>query len=127
MLTIGFQLVKDRRTCKSGSCCAVGLSAVQTPARGTRPSYPQLSMRLMCLAVMKCDREKSNVCIYTLLNYSGLSAEAHHLFSLLMKAFLLGAVTGAFANFAHTRTHSHLARKASSAPVILRVSNGSLC
>lgn len=62
---------------------------------------------MMCLAVMKCDREKSNVCIYTLLNYSGLSAEAHCLFSLLMRAFLLGAVTVAFANFTHTHTHAH--------------------
>lgn len=59
------------------------------------------------LAVMKCDRGKSNVCIYSLLNYSGLSAEAHRLFSLLMRASLLGAVTVAFANFTHTHTHTH--------------------
>lgn len=35
---------------------------------------------LMCLAVMKCDRERANVCICAFLNYSGLSAEAHCLF-----------------------------------------------
>lgn len=59
----------------------------------------------MCLAVMKCDRGKSNVCIYALLNYSGLSAEARCLFSVLMRASLLGAVAVAFANFTHARTH----------------------
>lgn len=79
----------------------------------------------MCLAVMKCDRGKSNVCIYALLNYSGLSAEARCLFSVLMRASLLGAVAVAFANFTHARTCP--TRKASLACVSLRVGGGSLC
>lgn len=79
----------------------------QPGGQGGQPLLSHSRARsLTRLAVMKCDRGKSNVCIYSLLNYSGLSAEAHRLFSLLMRASLLGAVTVAFANFTHAHTHA---------------------
>lgn len=74
---------------------------------------------LTCLAVMQCDREKSNVCIYAFLNYSRLSAETHCLFSLLMRASLLRLL--------NSMCTQHLIRKANSARVSLRGSGGSLC